>query len=186
MSWPVPRLQAVDDDNGYTKVAEVMDSWTKQIGYPVVTINTNNGEITQSHFLFNDSSESRYVLNGYWTVFSLVNGPKLCSFTGSYIYYWLPTGKCLHFFKVQKKHYFLLILSCSIRMYIFSSNVNNGINVIFCPKQYIYGETHIQKIYIDIKSFSWYETINHLRFRKWLYSMLIHHALSSVLNAALQ
>ncbi|KAM8750250.1 aminopeptidase N-like [Acanthopagrus schlegelii] len=51
--------KAVDDDNGYTKVAKVMDSWTKQIGYPVVTINTIIGEITQRHFLFNDSSESR-------------------------------------------------------------------------------------------------------------------------------
>ncbi|XP_073328613.1 alanyl (membrane) aminopeptidase-like b [Pagrus major] len=50
--------KAVDDDNGHTKVAEVMDSWTKQIGYPVVTINTNDGQITQKHFLFNDSSES--------------------------------------------------------------------------------------------------------------------------------
>uniref|UniRef100_A0A671VWD8 Aminopeptidase n=1 Tax=Sparus aurata TaxID=8175 RepID=A0A671VWD8_SPAAU len=56
---------AVDDDNGNAKVAEVMDSWTKQIGYPVVTINTNNGVINQKHFLFNDSSESRYVLNGH-------------------------------------------------------------------------------------------------------------------------
>lgn len=61
----MPRLQAVDDDNGNAKVAEVMDSWTKQIGYPVVTINTNNGVINQKHFLFNDSSESRYVLNGH-------------------------------------------------------------------------------------------------------------------------
>lgn len=61
----MPRLQAVDDDNGNAKVAEVMDSWTKQTGYPVVTINTNNGVINQKHFLFNDSSESRYVLNGH-------------------------------------------------------------------------------------------------------------------------
>lgn len=52
----MPRLQAVDDDNGNAKVAEVMDSWTKQIGYPVVTINTNNGVINQKHFLFNHSS----------------------------------------------------------------------------------------------------------------------------------
>ncbi|XP_070687597.1 alanyl (membrane) aminopeptidase-like b [Pempheris klunzingeri] len=50
--------KAVDEDAGHTKVAKVMDAWTNQIGYPVITINTTNGEIYQKHFLFNDSSES--------------------------------------------------------------------------------------------------------------------------------
>nr|XP_020470344.1 aminopeptidase N-like isoform X2 [Monopterus albus] len=50
--------KAVDEDGGHTKVAKVMDSWTNQIGYPVLTINTTNGEIYQKHFLYNDSSES--------------------------------------------------------------------------------------------------------------------------------
>lgn len=43
-------------------VATVMDSWTNQTGYPVITINTANGEVHQKHFLFNDSSESKYML----------------------------------------------------------------------------------------------------------------------------
>lgn len=55
-------LQAVDEDGGHTKVAKVMYTWTNQTGYPVITINTTNGEIYQKHFLFNDSSESRFVL----------------------------------------------------------------------------------------------------------------------------
>ncbi|XP_039988747.1 aminopeptidase N-like isoform X2 [Xiphias gladius] len=50
--------KAVDEDGGHTKVAKVMYTWTNQTGYPVITINTTNGEIYQKHFLFNDSSES--------------------------------------------------------------------------------------------------------------------------------
>ncbi|XP_050929569.1 LOW QUALITY PROTEIN: alanyl (membrane) aminopeptidase-like b [Lates calcarifer] len=50
--------KAVGEDGGHTEVAKVMDTWTKQIGYPVITINTTSGEIYQKHFLFNDSSES--------------------------------------------------------------------------------------------------------------------------------
>uniref|UniRef100_UPI0037E79971 alanyl (membrane) aminopeptidase-like b n=1 Tax=Semicossyphus pulcher TaxID=241346 RepID=UPI0037E79971 len=50
--------KAVDEDGGHTKVAKVMDTWTKQSGYPVITINTTSGEISQKQFLFNDSSES--------------------------------------------------------------------------------------------------------------------------------
>ncbi|XP_044047927.1 alanyl (membrane) aminopeptidase a [Siniperca chuatsi] len=50
--------KAVNKDGGHIKVAKVMDTWTNQIGYPVITINTTSGEIYQKHFLFNDSSES--------------------------------------------------------------------------------------------------------------------------------
>ncbi|XP_074533010.1 alanyl (membrane) aminopeptidase-like b isoform X2 [Halichoeres trimaculatus] len=50
--------RAVDDDSGHTDVAKVMDLWTTQIGYPVITINTTSGEIYQKHFLFNATSES--------------------------------------------------------------------------------------------------------------------------------
>ncbi|XP_059192055.1 alanyl (membrane) aminopeptidase-like b [Centropristis striata] len=45
-------------DGGHTEVAKVMNTWTKQIGYPVITINTTTGEVYQKHFLFNESSES--------------------------------------------------------------------------------------------------------------------------------
>uniref|UniRef100_A0A3B4UQW0 Aminopeptidase n=1 Tax=Seriola dumerili TaxID=41447 RepID=A0A3B4UQW0_SERDU len=59
---------AVTEDGGHTEVAKVMDTWTNQIGYPVITINTTNGEIYQKRFLFNDTSESRFVLNLWWEV----------------------------------------------------------------------------------------------------------------------
>lgn len=61
----MPCMQEVNEDAGHTNVAESMDPWTNQIGYPVITINTINGEIHQKQFLFNNSSESRYVLNGH-------------------------------------------------------------------------------------------------------------------------
>eukprot|EP00064_Thunnus_orientalis_P026077 superscaffoldBa00015203_g26542 len=54
---------AVDDVKGNTDVAPMMGTWTNQVGYPVITINTTNGEIYQKRFLFNDSAVSRYVLN---------------------------------------------------------------------------------------------------------------------------
>lgn len=56
-------MQAVNEDSGQINVATMMETWTTQIGYPVVTINTTTGEISQKHFLFNDSAESRYILD---------------------------------------------------------------------------------------------------------------------------
>ncbi|KAA8590666.1 hypothetical protein FQN60_014616 [Etheostoma spectabile] len=50
--------KAEDKNGGHTNVAQFMEPWTKQIGYPVITINTTNGEVYQKHFLFNDSAES--------------------------------------------------------------------------------------------------------------------------------
>lgn len=54
-------LQAVNESSGNIDVAKMMETWTNQIGYPVVTINTASGEISQKQFLFNDSAESTYV-----------------------------------------------------------------------------------------------------------------------------
>ncbi|KAK5928609.1 hypothetical protein CgunFtcFv8_013661 [Champsocephalus gunnari] len=52
-------IQKADDEStGERNIAEVMNSWTKQIGYPVITINTTSGEAFQKHFLFNDSAVS--------------------------------------------------------------------------------------------------------------------------------
>uniref|UniRef100_A0A8C8IEG0 Aminopeptidase n=1 Tax=Oncorhynchus tshawytscha TaxID=74940 RepID=A0A8C8IEG0_ONCTS len=48
-------LQEVKAD--HIKVAEVMDTWTKQMGYPVITINTTNGAVSQQHFLQNQTSD---------------------------------------------------------------------------------------------------------------------------------
>uniref|UniRef100_A0A8C8ICK9 Aminopeptidase n=1 Tax=Oncorhynchus tshawytscha TaxID=74940 RepID=A0A8C8ICK9_ONCTS len=49
--------EAVDEDSSHIKVAEVMDTWTKQMGYPVITINTTNGAVSQQHFLQNQTSD---------------------------------------------------------------------------------------------------------------------------------
>uniref|UniRef100_A0A667ZA41 Aminopeptidase n=1 Tax=Myripristis murdjan TaxID=586833 RepID=A0A667ZA41_9TELE len=42
--------------NGKINVANVMDTWTNQIGYPVITINTTTGEAYQRHFQYNQST----------------------------------------------------------------------------------------------------------------------------------
>ncbi|CAL8357504.1 unnamed protein product [Lota lota] len=50
--------KALNEEGGNIKVAEVMDTWTQQIGYPVITINTTNGEVYQKQFTQNPSTES--------------------------------------------------------------------------------------------------------------------------------
>uniref|UniRef100_A0A3B4ZL34 Aminopeptidase n=1 Tax=Stegastes partitus TaxID=144197 RepID=A0A3B4ZL34_9TELE len=42
-------------------VENLMAPWTKQAGYPVITIDTTNGEIYQKRFLFSDTAESSLV-----------------------------------------------------------------------------------------------------------------------------
>ncbi|KAM9854309.1 alanyl (membrane) aminopeptidase-like b [Aulostomus maculatus] len=51
-------IKAENEDGGHTDVAKIMDTWTNQIGYPVLTVNTTNGEIYQRHFLFNSLESS--------------------------------------------------------------------------------------------------------------------------------
>ncbi|XP_027900303.1 alanyl (membrane) aminopeptidase-like b [Xiphophorus couchianus] len=40
------------------KVSNIMEYWTTQMGYPVITINTTSGAIYQKHFLYNSSAVS--------------------------------------------------------------------------------------------------------------------------------
>ncbi|XP_054884353.1 alanyl (membrane) aminopeptidase-like b [Poeciliopsis prolifica] len=40
------------------KVPEIMENWTNQMGYPVLTIDTTSGAISQKHFLYNSSAVS--------------------------------------------------------------------------------------------------------------------------------
>ncbi|XP_036400184.1 aminopeptidase Ey-like [Megalops cyprinoides] len=49
--------KAVNDSGGNIAVAEVMTTWTDQSGYPVVTIDTKSGEVSQKHFLLHQESE---------------------------------------------------------------------------------------------------------------------------------
>ncbi|KAL0968264.1 hypothetical protein UPYG_G00264470 [Umbra pygmaea] len=45
-------------ENKAIDVAKVMDTWTKQMGYPVINISTSTGEAHQAHFLLNQTSHS--------------------------------------------------------------------------------------------------------------------------------
>ena len=37
-------------------VRTIMDRWILQMGFPVITVNTNTGEISQKHFLLDSKS----------------------------------------------------------------------------------------------------------------------------------
>ncbi|KAM9376125.1 aminopeptidase N-like [Pholidichthys leucotaenia] len=49
----------------YENIPFLMEPWTKQAGYPVITINTTKGSVFQKHFLFNTTVQS----SRYWPVF---------------------------------------------------------------------------------------------------------------------
>ncbi|XP_023671110.1 alanyl (membrane) aminopeptidase-like b [Paramormyrops kingsleyae] len=42
-------------------VAQVMKTWTQQMGYPLITINTKTGDVSQQHFLLNQTSTRNFV-----------------------------------------------------------------------------------------------------------------------------
>ncbi|KAF7645074.1 hypothetical protein LDENG_00210690 [Lucifuga dentata] len=69
--------KAVDEDGGHIQVAKVMEKWTNQSGFPVITINTTTGEAYQRHFLFNQTSESDLVWHVPVKVKSQNSGPSL-------------------------------------------------------------------------------------------------------------
>ncbi|XP_067090600.1 alanyl (membrane) aminopeptidase-like b [Osmerus mordax] len=48
--------QAVNEDGGFVNVEELMYTWTNQMGYPLITINTTTGAVSQQHFLLNQTS----------------------------------------------------------------------------------------------------------------------------------
>lgn len=51
--------QAVDKNNVLLpgNISTIMDRWTLQMGFPVVTVNTLSGSIQQSHFLLDPTSK---------------------------------------------------------------------------------------------------------------------------------
>ncbi|XP_075998159.1 aminopeptidase N-like [Genypterus blacodes] len=69
--------KAVNEDGGHIKVADVMNTWTTQIGFPVITINTTNGEAYQRHFSFNKTSDSNLVWHVPIRVKSQTSAPSL-------------------------------------------------------------------------------------------------------------
>lgn len=54
-----PFCQAVERNNVTlpSTLEEIMNRWILQMGFPVVTINTNNGHVTQKHFLLDKNAE---------------------------------------------------------------------------------------------------------------------------------
>ncbi|KAJ8003221.1 hypothetical protein DPEC_G00167150 [Dallia pectoralis] len=55
-------LQKAWNENGdSTNISEIMNTWTNQMGYPVITINTTSGEVFQKHFLLNQTSDYNFV-----------------------------------------------------------------------------------------------------------------------------
>ncbi|KAJ1180024.1 hypothetical protein NDU88_005252 [Pleurodeles waltl] len=61
-------------------IKEIMDTWVLQMGYPVVTVNTTTGQITQEHFLLDPQSNvtRQSEFNYTWTIpiTSMKNGVK--------------------------------------------------------------------------------------------------------------
>lgn len=54
----LPSLQAVTENSVSLpqSISNIMDRWTLQMGFPVVTVNTRTGFIKQNHFLLDPTS----------------------------------------------------------------------------------------------------------------------------------
>ena len=65
-NWPYTFLQAAKEDKVNVDVGKVMNTWLKQMGYPVVTVTRDyaakTAKVTQKRFLLNPSqtSDSKY------------------------------------------------------------------------------------------------------------------------------
>lgn len=58
-SHTVPLKQAVDNQTEIelpANVSTIMDRWILQMGFPVITLNTTTGDISQEHFLLDPQS----------------------------------------------------------------------------------------------------------------------------------
>ena len=55
---PLPPPQAVVKNNVSlpNSISSIMDRWTLQMGFPVVTVDTRTGIVTQTHFLLDPNS----------------------------------------------------------------------------------------------------------------------------------
>ncbi|XP_061077150.1 alanyl (membrane) aminopeptidase-like b [Conger conger] len=53
--------EAVVANQGRQEVEAVMNTWTEQMGYPVLTVDTISGNISQQHFLLNQTSDYNYL-----------------------------------------------------------------------------------------------------------------------------
>ncbi|XP_029952086.1 aminopeptidase Ey-like [Salarias fasciatus] len=47
-----------EESSSYIQISDFMEPWTRQSGFPVVTINTTTGQISQKHFLYNSTDQS--------------------------------------------------------------------------------------------------------------------------------
>uniref|UniRef100_A0A8C6PJ24 Aminopeptidase n=1 Tax=Nothobranchius furzeri TaxID=105023 RepID=A0A8C6PJ24_NOTFU len=58
----------VRQEKGVFSIGTLMEKWTTQMGYPVITINTTNGEIHQKHFLYNNSTFCSSLFSLWWLI----------------------------------------------------------------------------------------------------------------------
>ncbi|KAG5848584.1 hypothetical protein ANANG_G00100000 [Anguilla anguilla] len=52
---------AVDNASLHLAIAEVMDTWTQQSGYPLITINTTSGDVSQEQFCLNTEKKQNLI-----------------------------------------------------------------------------------------------------------------------------
>lgn len=86
-------------------IPTVMDTWTNQIGFPVITINTSSGEAHQKQFLFNDTAES----NSLWHI-----PVRVISASGKTALEWMYNQKVTkESFKSKKGEWVLANVNCT-------------------------------------------------------------------------
>uniref|UniRef100_A0A8C9W631 Aminopeptidase n=1 Tax=Scleropages formosus TaxID=113540 RepID=A0A8C9W631_SCLFO len=80
----------------HLQMVKVMKTWTQQMGYPVITINTTSGEVLQQHFLLNQTSHYNFT----WQVpIKMVDIAQTCG------QMWCLTNSCSSLLTVQKVMY---------------------------------------------------------------------------------
>ncbi|XP_049580065.1 alanyl (membrane) aminopeptidase-like b [Syngnathus scovelli] len=90
----------VVEDVSHIKVAEVMGTWTNQNGYPVITINTTNGEVNQKQFLFNSALDSSHL----WHI-----PIRVMSNTSETSFLWLKTRRAVKDQFLSKRGEWILV-----------------------------------------------------------------------------
>uniref|UniRef100_A0A4W5R4C2 Aminopeptidase n=1 Tax=Hucho hucho TaxID=62062 RepID=A0A4W5R4C2_9TELE len=91
-------LQKVKDDTVVLLVAEVMETWTMQMGYPVITINTTTGDISQEHFLLIQPSDYKQNVTLMFCIYSTERKSAFKAEDGKWV---LANIDCMGYFRVN-------------------------------------------------------------------------------------
>uniref|UniRef100_A0A4W5R3V4 Aminopeptidase n=1 Tax=Hucho hucho TaxID=62062 RepID=A0A4W5R3V4_9TELE len=90
--------KAVNKNGGHIKVAEVMETWTMQMGYPVITINTTTGDISQEHFLLIQPSDYKQNVTLMFCIYSTERKSAFKAEDGKWV---LANIDCMGYFRVN-------------------------------------------------------------------------------------